>query len=70
MKAVMKMYQEVLSQVKMEGEDLKEFAVRVGVHQGSILSPFIFAVVMDVMTEDGNALMYADDLVLICETKE
>ena len=74
MKAVMKMYEEVLSQVKMEGEASKEFTVRVGIHQGSILSPFIFAVVMDVVTEEvakeGHALMYADDLVLICETKE
>ena len=58
----------------MEGEDSKEFAVRVGIHQGSILSPFIFAVVMDVVTEEvakkGHTLMYADDLVLICERKE
>ena len=72
--AVMKMYQEVLSQVKVEGEDSKEFPVRVGIHQGSILSPLIFDVVMDVVTEEvareGRALMYADDLVLICETKE
>ena len=30
-KAVMKMYEEVLSPVKVEGEDLKEFAVRVGI---------------------------------------
>ena len=45
--AVIKMYKEVLSQVKVEGEDSKEFAVRVGIHQGSILLPFIFAVVMD-----------------------
>ena len=50
--AVMKMYQEVLSQVKVEGEDSKEFAVRVGIHQGSILLPLIFAVVMDVVTEE------------------
>ena len=72
--AVMKMYEEVLSQVKVEGENSKEFAVRVGIHQGPILSPFIFAVVMDMVTEevakDGHALMYADDLLLICETKE
>ena len=72
--AVMQIYQEVLSQVKVEGEDSKEFAVRVGIHQGSILLPFIFAVVMDVVTEqvakEGCALMYADDRVLICETKE
>ena len=71
--AVMKMYQEVLSQVKVEGEDSKEFAVRVDIHQGSILSPFIFAVVMDVDTEEvakeERTMMYADDLVLICETK-
>ena len=43
MKTVMKMYPEVLSQVKVEGEDSKEFAVRVAIHQGSILLPFIFA---------------------------
>ena len=74
MKAVMKMYQEVLAQVKVEGEDSKEFAVRVGIHKGSILLPFIFAVVIDVVTEEvereEHALMFADDLVLICETKE
>ena len=47
--------------------------MRVGIHQGSILSSLIFAVVMDVVTEEvakeGCALMYVDDLVLICETK-
>ena len=46
--------------------------MRVGIHQGSILSLLIFAVVMDVATEEvaeGHALMYADDVVLICETK-
>ena len=73
-KAVMKMYKKVLSQVKVEGEDSKEFAARVGIHQGSVLSPFIFAVVMNVVTEEvaneGRALMYTDDLGLICETKE
>ena len=30
--AVMKMYEEVLSQVKVKGEDSKDFAVRVGIH--------------------------------------
>ena len=58
----------------MEGEDSKKFAVRVGIHQESVLSPSIFAVVMDVVTEEvaneGHALTYADDLVLICGTME
>ena len=35
MKAVMKMYKEVLSQVKVKGVDSKEFTVRVGIHQRS-----------------------------------
>ena len=56
------------------GEDSNEFAVRVGIHQGSVLLPFIFAGAMDVVTEDvakeGRALMYADDLMLICERKD
>ena len=43
-KAVMKMYEEVLSQVKVEGENMKEFAVRVGIHQGSVFSPYIFVI--------------------------
>ena len=58
----------------MEGEASQEFAVRVGIHQGSILLPFIFAVVMDVVTEEVAkercALVYADGLVLICDTKK
>ena len=65
-KAVMKMYKEVLSQVKVEGEDSKEFTVRVGIHQGSVLSSLIFAVVMYVVTEEvaneGHAYMYAEML--------
>ena len=51
-KAVMKMHVEVLSQVK--GEDLKEFAVRVAIHEGSVLLPFIFAVVIDVVSGGGE----------------
>ena len=73
-KAVMKMYKEVWFQVKVEGEDSKGFAVRVGIHQLLVLSSFIFVGVKDVVTvevaNERRVLMYADDLVLICETKE
>ena len=43
--------------------------MKVSVHQGSVLSPLVFAIVVDVDTErEGNGLtsemLYADDLVL------
>ena len=44
--------------------------MRVGIRQGSVLSLFIFAVVTEEVMNEGCALMYADDLMLICETKE
>ena len=44
-------------------------------HQGSLLSPFLLALVVDVVTEfarEGvlSKLLYADDLVLMSETIE
>ena len=43
-----------------------DFEVKVGMHQASVLSPFLFAVVVDIMTEfarECTELPYADDLV-------
>ena len=53
----------------------QEFEVNVGMHQGSVLSPFILAVVVDVVTEfarEGglSELLYAYDLLLMSETIE
>ena len=53
----------------------KKLEVQVGVHQRSVLSPLLFAVVMDVMTENArkgvvNELLYADDRVVMSETVE
>ena len=52
----------------------EEFEVNVGMQRGSVLSPFLFAVV-DVVSElagEGalSQLLYADDLVLMSETIE
>ena len=63
------------TRVRVGLELSEEFEVKVGVHQGSLLSPLVFAIVVDVVTENvRNGLMsemlYADDLVLTSETME
>ena len=47
----------------------EEFEVKVGLHQGSALSPFLFATYMDMLTKNGRKgapldMMFADDVVL------
>ena len=59
----------------MDSELSEEFEVKVGIHDGSVLSLFLFALVVDVVTELAgvcmlNELLYADDLVLMSETIE
>ena len=49
--------------------------MKVGVHQGSVLSPLVFAIVVDVVRENVrngliSEMLYADDLVLMSETME
>ena len=44
-----------------------------GMHQGSVLSPFIFALVIDVVIDfarqtELSEMLYADDLILTRET--
>ena len=55
--------------VSTDGELSSSFYVKVGFHQGSALSPLLFIMVMDVLTEDVRdgslmELLYADDLAL------
>ena len=51
------------------------FFMKVGVHQGSVLSSLIFAIVADVLTEDArevmmNKILNVNDLILTSETME
>ena len=74
-KAVMTTYYEAKTAVKVEQGLSDEFEVKVGVHQGSVLSPFLFITVMQAVTKHAAEglpweLLYADDLVLIAESEE
>jgi hypothetical protein len=53
-KAVMSLYNGARTQVRVGSELSEQFGVKVGVHQGSVLSPLVFAVVVDVVTEDAR----------------
>ena len=51
------------------------FEVKVGMHQGSALSPLLFAIVMEALSRELRVallweLLYPDDLVLIAETED
>ena len=50
------------------------FPLKVGLHQGSALSPFLFAVVMDTIAKpvregDPSELLYADDIAISAESE-
>ena len=69
-RAVMSLYEGAKTRVRVGLELSDEFEVKVGVHQGSVLLPLVFALMVDVVTESvRNGLMsemlYVDDLVLM-----
>ncbi|KAF3683236.1 putative pre-mRNA-processing factor 6-like [Capsicum annuum] len=73
-KAIKDMYDGAKTQVRTAGGDSEHFTVLTGLHQGSTLSPFLFALVLDVLTrriqgEVPWCMLFADDVVLIDETR-
>lgn len=70
---VKEMYRGARTVVSTLFGDTEEFTIDVGLHQGSALSPFLFLVVLDVLTEmmdnDFWDLLYADDLVIMAESE-
>ena len=59
--------------VKVNGRVSELFLVRVGVHQGSVLSLLLFIIVLEALSREFRGglpmeLLYADDLVLLADS--
>ncbi|WMV39928.1 hypothetical protein MTR67_033313 [Solanum verrucosum] len=74
-RAIKDMYGGAKTRVRTVGGDSEHFPVEMGLHQGSVLSPFLFALVMDELTRSIQekvpwCMLFADDIVLIDETRD
>jgi len=73
--AVMSMYIGAKTVIRTVYGNSKVFEVKVGMHQGSALSPLLFVIVMEAISREFRValpweLLCADDLVVIAETEE
>ena len=69
------MYDGAMTSVKHNGGESRFFEVKVGVHQGSVLSPILFIIILEALSKKFRGglpweLLYADDLALAADTKE
>ncbi|KAK3554030.1 hypothetical protein QTP70_019148, partial [Hemibagrus guttatus] len=74
-RVVQDMYERSRTVVRCAVGQTEEFKVEVGLHQGSALSPFLFAIVMDQLSEEVKqkspwTMMFADDIVICSESRE
>ena len=74
-RAVMSLYDGAKTRVTVGSAYSVEFEVKVGVHQGSVLLPLLFGIVVDIITENArrgvvNESLYADDLVIMSKDME
>ncbi|KAK3556038.1 hypothetical protein QTP70_001862 [Hemibagrus guttatus] len=74
-RVVQDMYERSRTVVRCAVGQTEEFKVEVGLHQGSALSPFLFAIVMDQLSEEVRqespwTMMFSDDIVICSESRE
>jgi hypothetical protein len=60
--------------VVISDEDTNDFLINIGLHQGSALSPYLFALVIDEVTRDIQCglpwcMLFADVVVLVDESR-
>jgi len=69
------MYSGTKTVVRTVHGNSKGFEVKVGMHQGSALSPLLFVIVMEALSREFRValqweLLYTDDLAVIAETED
>ncbi|KAK3522456.1 hypothetical protein QTP86_011802 [Hemibagrus guttatus] len=74
-RVVQDMYERSRTVVRCAVGQTEEFNVEVGLHHGSALCPFLFATVMDQLSEEVRqespwTMMFADDIVICSESRE
>ena len=74
-RTVMALYTEAYTVVRTDAGLSESFEMKVGLHQGSVLSPLLFAAVMDVVSSEARSglpseLLYTDGLVIMAPTME
>lgn len=73
-KVIQDMYEGARTSVRCVGGDTDQFLVNVGLHQGSALSPFLFAIVVDEVTKSIQGevpwcMLFSDNVIFIDESK-
>jgi hypothetical protein len=63
-----------VTNVRTSDGDTNDFPINIGMHQGSILSLYLFALLMDEVTRDKQGsipwcMLFADDVVLVDESR-
>ena len=68
------MYDKVVTSVRTTDGDTNVFPINIGLHQGSALSPYLFALVIVEVTRDIHedtpwCMLFVDDVVLVDESR-
>ena len=57
-RVIQSMYEGTLTSVKMEVDESAEFTVKVGIHQGSVLSTLLFIIVLEALNKNSGSICH------------
>ena len=68
------MYNNVVTSVRTNDGNTAYFLIKIGLHQGSALNPYLYALVMDEVTRNTQGdiswcMLFADNVVLVDESQ-